>query len=138
MGILRIRMVKSNKYVEQLFEVPIQIRFKNEDMKISSEVLIDGDLRSISLLSGGQFKRVCLAVDLALSDIVTSRKGLGLNLAIFDEPFQNLSETSMVKCIDLLKSLNKPTIIIEHNSIAKTVVDNVFEVEFRNKISREV
>jgi DNA repair exonuclease SbcCD ATPase subunit len=90
---------------------------------------------SIGLLSGGQFRRFSLAIDLALSDMVSSRKTSKLNILILDEYFKDLSETSMEKCLDLLKSRKSPVVIIEHNSIFKNIVDNVFFVELQGGTS---
>lgn len=137
-SILNELSVKANHYLSELFEIPIKITFNNEDMKISLDIKIDGFDRSHGLLSGGQQKRVSLAVDLALSDIITSRTGSLFNLLILDEPFQNLSEASMERCITLLTRLNKPIIIIEHNSIAKTMVNQTFTIEYQNGISKAI
>lgn len=137
-AVLNELMIKSNKYIQELFEVPARIVFTNDDLKIGTEVILDGNSRSFGLLSGGQAKRVSLAVDLALSDISLARGGSKLNLVIFDEPFQNLSEASMIKCIKLLTSLNKPTLIVEHNSIAQSAIDRVFEIEYREGVSKSV
>lgn len=137
-SILNELMFKANEYVQELFEVPIKIIFKNEDMKIGVEVLIDGIERGLGALSGGQFRRCCLAVDLALSDIVTSRKNTKFNLKILDEYFKSLSETSMEKCLKLLEKSKGSTLLIEHNSIFKSIVNNTFMVELENKTSREV
>ena len=126
---------KTNNYLIQLFEVPISIKFINENMKIQTKITIDGSERSLGLLSGGQFRRVSLAVDLSLSDIISNRKGSRINLLIMDEYFKDLSEQSMEKCLKLLESLKKPTILIEHNSIFKSIVDNVFEVELTDGVS---
>ena len=126
---------KTNNYLIQLFEVPISIKFTNENMKIQTKITIDGSERSLGLLSGGQFRRVSLAVDLSLSDIISNRKGSRINLLIMDEYFKDLSEQSMEKCLKLLESLKKPTILIEHNSIFKSIVDNVFEVELTDGVS---
>jgi DNA repair exonuclease SbcCD ATPase subunit len=127
--------LKSNEYAAKLFEIPVYIKFTNEDMKIGVTVKLDSQERSLSLLSGGQFRRVSLAVDLALSDIVLSRKNSRLNLIAMDEPFQNLSESSMQKCVEVFSQLDKPLLLIEHNSVAKSVVNNTVFVEYRNGTS---
>ena len=126
---------KTNTYLTELFDVPIQIMFTNENMKIGMDVVFDGKPRGLGLLSGGQFRRVSLAVDLALSDIINIRKGSKFNLLILDEYFKDLSEQSMEKCLKLLERLGKSTILIEHNSIFKSIVDKTFEVELRGGVS---
>ena len=126
---------KTNLYLTELFEVPISIAFTNENMKIGMDVIFDGKARGLGLLSGGQFRRVSLAVDLALSDIINTRKGSKFNLLILDEYFKDLSEQSMEKCLKLLERLGKSTILIEHNSIFKSIVDKTFEVELTGGVS---
>ena len=129
---------KANSYLTELFEVPIKIKFENNDMKIGVEVNIDGDSRPLGLFSGGQFRRICLAVDLALSEITLDRKGSSLNLLILDEYFKDLSEVSMEKVLRLLERRNSPVLLIEHNSLFKAIVNNTFEVELIDGVSKTV
>lgn len=135
-SILNELNVKVNKYASQLFEVPVKVNFTNEDMKIGVDINLDGQERGVGLLSGGQFRRICLSTDLALSEIVLARTGNKLNIRILDEYFKDLSENSMSKCLQLLEKLGGATILIEHNSIFKSIVDNVFEVELSDGTSR--
>lgn len=127
---------KANNYLAELFEQPVKIKFENVDMKIDVSVTIDGVNRTLGLYSGGQFRRIALAVDLALSDITMARSSNKLNLLILDEYCKDLSEVSMEKVLKLLQSRKGSTILIEHNSIFKSIVNNTFEVELINKISR--
>jgi DNA repair exonuclease SbcCD ATPase subunit len=133
----------SNGYISELFEVPVQIEFNNENedgelSKIDIQVTIEGVKRPLGLYSGGQFKRIELAVDLALSNIISSRSNNPFNIRCFDEPFQNLSESSMEKAIKLFGNLKGTTLLIEHNSIAKSICDQVFKIELRDGVSRRV
>lgn len=127
---------KANVYLKELFEQDVKIKFKNEDMKIATEVTIDGQLRPLGLYSGGQFRRISLAVDLALSDITTARKGSSLNMRILDEYFKDLSEVSMEKALRLLERLKGTTLLIEHNSVFQSIVDKTFHVELKDGVSR--
>ncbi len=133
--------VKATRLAKDLFEVPISIKFSNENeeggvSKIITTVTLDGQERSLGLLSGGQHKRVELAVNFALSDIVSSRAIRPINFLILDEPFQNLSFNSMEKVIKLLEERKKPTILIEHNDLIKQVVNQVFDIEYINGTSK--
>lgn len=123
------------KYLVNLFEVPISVYFKNDDMKINTEVKFNGIDRSLGLLSGGQFRRVSLAVDLALSDVITSRKGAKIGVLILDEYFKDLSESSMEKCLNLLENRGQPVLLIEHNSIFKNIVNNSIMVKLQDGTS---
>lgn len=123
------------KYLTHLFEVPVTVRFRNEDMKIETDVVYDGTPRGLGLLSGGQFRRVSLAVDLALSDVITARKGARVGVLILDEYFKDLSESSMEKCLALLEGRGHPVLLIEHNSIFKNIVNNSVMVRLENGTS---
>lgn len=124
-----------NQYLMDLFNVPASIRFTNDNMKIESEVVLNDVPRALGLLSGGQFRRFSLAVDLALSDTITSRKNSKLGILILDEYFKDLSENSMEKCLNLLQKRNQPVLLIEHNSVFKSIVDNSFFVTLKDGTS---
>lgn len=128
---------RSNEYLTQLFEVDATLKFSNEDQKIETTVVLDGQTRGLGLLSGGQNRRFNLAVDLALSDLVSNRKSSKLDVLILDEYFKDLSEVSMDKCLDLLKGRKTPVILIEHNSMFKNIIDNTFFVKLEDGTSYE-
>lgn len=125
-----------HQYLSHLFELPVTVRFRNDAMKIETDVTFDGVERGLGLLSGGQFRRVSLAVDLALADVITARRGANLGVLILDEYFKDLSEASMEKCLTLLEGRGQPVLLIEHNSIFKNIVNNSFFVKLQGGISR--
>lgn len=127
---------RSNEFLSGLFHVAAKIEFKNEDLKIETKIYLNEQEMGLGLLSGGQFRRFSLAVDLALSDMVSSRRGSKVGLLICDEYFKDLSEESMEKCLELLKSRKIPVILIEHNSIFKNIVHNTFRIRLENGTSR--
>lgn len=142
-GLLSELTRKANRYLSELFEVPIQLRFSNtgedgEISKIEAQVEIDGNLRPLGLYSGGQFRRIQLAVDLALSEIIAARAGKPVSFRIFDEYCKDLSEVSMEKVLRLLEGLKGSTIVIEHNSLIKNVVNQTFRVELKDGVSRRI
>lgn len=128
---------RTNQYLNDLFEVDASIKFTTEDQKIATRAVYDGNETGLGLLSGGQHRRFNLAVDLALADIVASRKSSKLNLLVMDEYFKDLSEVSMEKCLTLLRSRKSPILIIEHNSIFKSIVDNTFFARLEDGTSHE-
>jgi len=142
-GLLAELTKKANKYLVDLFEVPVSIKFTNEGedgeaSKIQVSVSLDGHERPLGLYSGGQFRRISLAVDLALSEIISGRSHNPANLRVFDEPFKDLSEVSMEKALRLFESLQGCTVLIEHNSMVKSIVSNSYRVELRDGVSRVV
>ena len=100
---------KTNVYLSQLFELPIKIKFSVDTStrtpKIVCSVTLDGKERTLGLYSGGQFRRIQLAVDLALSEIVSSRSDCDFSLRILDEYFKDLSDVSMQKVLKLVIGL---------------------------------
>lgn len=126
---------RANQFLSTLFEIPAMIEFSNEDLKIETKIKLNEQEMTIGLLSGGQFRRFSLAVDLALSDMVSSRKNSKVNMLVLDEYFKDLSEGSMEKCLELLKLRTCPVLLIEHNSIFKNIVDNVFFASLVNGTS---
>lgn len=122
-------------YLDQLFEMPIKLKFTNDNMKISTELTINSNTQILGLASGGQFRRLCLATDLALSDVVSSRKGNNIGILILDEYFKDLSEQSMGKCLELLEIRKQPVLLVEHNSIFKNIVNKSFFVKYENGTS---
>lgn len=142
-GLLRELTVKANRYLESLYKVPVRLEFSNQGedggiSKISADFEMDGVSRSLGLCSGGQFRRVQLAVDLALSEIVANRGRNPMQLRFLDEYFKDLSESSMEKCLALLETLPGATILIEHNTLFQSIVDNELVVELRDKVTRRV
>ena len=126
---------KTNFYLQQLFDIPVQIKFVGEDNKIETELSIGGQERSLGLLSGGQFRRFSLAVDLALSDVVKERRNSQFPALILDEYFKDLSEYSMTKCLDLLKNRKQPVLLIEHNSVFKSAINRVRTIRYSSGVS---
>lgn len=140
-SLLQQLSTKATSIASELFEVPISIQFSNEDedgaiSKILTSVTLDGKERSLGLYSGGQYRRIELSVDLALASIVGARSAKPINFRVLDEPFKDLSESSMEKMVKLLEKLKGSTIIIEHNSITRSIIHNEFHVEYRNGVSR--
>lgn len=134
---------KANDYLSRLFNQTVEIRFFNESeegelSKIHCEVTIDGNKRSLGLYSGGQSRLIQLSVDLALSDLISSRNRNSIYFRIFDEYFQNLDEASMEACLQLFQELKGTTLLIEHNSLFKAIISNTINIELRNGISEVI
>jgi DNA repair exonuclease SbcCD ATPase subunit len=132
----------ANGYLQELFETPVKIRFENVQergvTKIKTFVSIQGKERSLGLYSGGQFRRISIAVDLALAKMVASRSTKPFNMRVLDEPCKDLSPQSKEKLMGLLRKLPGVTILIEHDKEIQSSVDSNFRIELRGGISRKV
>jgi len=123
-------------FLNELFEVPVTLEFSTDNFKIETSVIINGEDQPLGLCSGGQFRRLSLAVDLALSELTKERCGTSFPCLILDEPFKDLSENSMERVLNVLSLREEPTLLIEHNSILKSIVRNTLNVERRNGVSQ--
>lgn len=142
-GLLTELNNKANRYLKDLFDITAIIKFDNvsdegEVSKIQTKVILGGSERSLGMLSGGQFRRVQLAVDFALSDIVANRSDKPINIRILDESLKDLSEPSCAKVIEILQKMGGSTILIEHNSIVKNIVNQTFEIQLKDGISSDI
>lgn len=130
-----------NVYLEELFDAPTELRLTNTDdsggiSKIDAEALYNGKICSIANFSGGQQKRLQLAVDLAISDLLAERTKRSYNLLIFDEVFsKDLSFTSQQKVLKLLEKLDKSILLVDHSELFKGIINQRLYIELANGIS---
>lgn len=88
--------------------------------------------------SGGERKRIDLAINLALQDLVASRSTKKINIAIFDEVFDALDENGIDSVISLLQELSqeKSTIlVVSHNEHLQSYFSNCITVVKQNGFS---
>eukprot|EP00236_Picocystis_salinarum_P001690 CAMPEP_0183827234 /NCGR_PEP_ID=MMETSP0807_2-20130328/2138_1 /TAXON_ID=88271 /ORGANISM="Picocystis salinarum, Strain CCMP1897" /LENGTH=1066 /DNA_ID=CAMNT_0026072391 /DNA_START=63 /DNA_END=3263 /DNA_ORIENTATION=- len=68
--------------------------------------------RSLKSLSGGEQRRVALALSLAFSELGSERSNTRSNMLVLDEPFQHLDLEGCQRATTLLKSLQFRTILL--------------------------
>lgn len=128
-----------NKYLTKLTSGQIEVVFSTQTALKSGErrekFSIDVTNRSggdgYPSNSGGEKKRIDLAINLALQDLVASRSSKKINIAIFDEVFDALDENGIDGVISLLQELagSKSTIlVVSHNEYLKSYFTNVLTV----------
>lgn len=81
--------------------------------------------------SGGERKRIDLAINLALQDLIASRGNKKINIAIFDEVFDALDENGVDGVISLLRELSKTKstiMVVSHNEYFKSFFTNCITV----------
>ena len=136
---------KLNKYLSKLASGQIEATFSTQTElksgekreKFSLEILNSGDGQYNSN-SAGEKKRIDLAINLALQDLVASRSSKKLNIALFDEVFDSLDDRGIDAVIGLLYSLmsEKSTIlVITHNEHLKSYFTKCLTIVKQNGMS---
>ena len=89
----------------------------------------DGSLadRSIASLSGGEWRRVGLALSLALADFARARLGLSCNVVVLDEVMQHLDTDGQAAMAKVLKGLQAETTIVIAHGLASDALYGDFE-----------
>lgn len=135
-----------NKYLTKLAAGHIEVKFNTQTTLKSGETRekfsieinnVDGGSEYIAN-SAGEKKRVDLAINLALSDLVAARSNKSLNIAIYDEVFDGLDESGIESVIELFNDLSneKSSIfVISHNPHLQSVFSNVITVVKKNGYS---
>lgn len=104
---------KSNRYLEILADGDISIKMDTLSElksgavkdKLSINTTIEGNQNVTP--SGGQLRKITLACDLALMDIVAQREGTAIDLLLMDEVLDGLDATGRSRIMDLLTHLKK-------------------------------
>lgn len=132
-------------YLAILFDKPILAQFEIEQkdtaktsrQKINTIILFDGAPVSFESLSGGEKKRIMIAVDLAIADLIASRYGRSINTLFLDEISEGLCSSGREKLFELLNTMkNKTILIIDHAIDFKQQFDRIIEVEKKGGVSR--
>lgn len=135
-----------NKYLEKLASNHIEVVFSTQSKTKSGELRekfsieinnADGGKEYISN-SSGERRRIDIAVNLALQDLVASRSNKKINIAIFDEAFDTLDDIGTEHVIEVLQELSneKSSIfVISHNEHLKSYFSNILTVIKKNGCS---
>ena len=135
-----------NKYLAKLSSGHIEVKFNTQTTLKSGEVREkfsidisnqDGG-QEYSANSGGERKRIDLAINLALQDLVASRSNKRMNIAIWDEALDALDEVGIEKVIGLLQELSKEKstiLVVSHNQHLQSYFTNVITVVKENGYS---
>jgi DNA repair exonuclease SbcCD ATPase subunit len=113
-----------------------QVLFSISDSELS--LTIDGnDLLSAS---GGEAKRVDLAVAFAIRDLYLSCNSTSPSLLVIDEPCDFLDESGSKALVSLLSNtdLASSIFLISHNPVIKSLIPNSITISKENSISRKI
>jgi exonuclease SbcC len=134
---------KANELLERLSDGQMSIRFvtqaeykdkKRDDLKETLDIQIsDGaGMRDYEMYSGGEAFRVNFAIRLALSEILSQRKGARLQTLVIDEGFGSqdaLGRQRLIEAINTVKNDFAKILIITHLDELKDAFPNRIEVE---------
>ena len=112
-----------NFYLGYLTNGNISVEF---DEELKEKIEVGGSLRHYISLSGGEKRKLNLAVMLGLQSLLTMSNGHKSNLLFFDEVAENLDENGVIGLYNLLCELkkDKTIFIITHNQVLKSLLDS--------------
>ena len=135
----------TNEYLQTLFDGILQFNItatteagKDTKEKIDISIINNGDECSYQSLSGGERCRICLAVNLALSQIISKTNGKNFGMIFLDEILNGLDEVGKTQSMKLLKELELvfPSVfIIDHAEGFKSLFTNSIMIKKKDKIS---
>lgn len=124
--------------IEAIFSTRTALKSGGESERFSLTITNQDGGEQYSSNSSGEKKRIDLAINLALQDLVASRSSKKINIAIFDEVFDALDENGIDSVISLLQELSqeKSTIlVVTHNEHLKSYFSNCVTVVKENGFS---
>jgi len=114
---------KANYYLSYLSDSKYFIEF---DEELTEKITTGKKVIYYISLSGGEKRKVNLAVMLALKDLLLFTDKTQCNLLFFDEVAENLDEEGVMGLYNLLQEIkkNKTVFVITHNKYLKTLLDS--------------
>lgn len=134
---------KANDLLDRLSDGQMSVRFvtqaeykdkKRDDLKETLDIQISDSagLRNYEMYSGGEAFRVNFAIRLALSEILSQRKGARLQTLVIDEGFGSqdaLGRQRLIEAINIVRHDFAKILIITHLNELKDAFPNRIEVE---------
>jgi len=108
--------------------------------KMSESFYNLGQERSISSLSGGEYRLLCIAVDMAIIDMFSSMTGTEVQFIAWDEPFNGLDASNRARIWPILTQFaeSREVWLIDHSTEFKSMFSNVIDIHKRDGISSVV
>lgn len=137
---------RANKYLLQLssdhmdIEFSTQSQLKSGDKKEKFNIIVhnkDGGDNYIAN-SSGEKRRIDIAVNLAIQDLLATRSAKKLNLAFYDEVFDTLDESGVENVIQLLTQVSQEkssVFVITHSESLKQLITNTITVVKKDGLS---
>ena len=121
---------KANNYLSILTDGGITVQFNARKQLASGEWRENFNVEVVNNRasdtyegnSGGEKRRIDLAISLAINDFIASRSGKRFNILLLDEVFENIDETGVYYVVKVLEELAKNRssvfVITHHDSLA--------------------
>jgi DNA repair exonuclease SbcCD ATPase subunit len=127
--------LKCNEYVSILTNNQFSIEFSDE---LSETIKNNGILTKYISLSGGEKRKVNLAIMLALQDMSSKVSRTNCNLLFFDEVCDNIDDSGIHAVNNLLNTLNsqypeKKVLVITHNSLLQDLLGESQSITVRKR-----
>lgn len=137
---------KANKYLNILTDSSISVAFDTQTKLKSGEyrekfecsVMSDGKAIPYDSYSGGEKRRVSLAVDMALSSLMNEYSGTNFNIMVFDEQTNGLDRVGR-KCFMALleeEAKSKKVFVVDHDAEFRARFSEVWTIQKEKGISR--
>ena len=138
-----------NEYLSQLFESNVRLEFSTESTNakgivkqvFSTKCTINDKEVGLGRFSGGEKRRLDVAVNFSLADIIASRSQKTFNILLLDEAFDGLDYDGKRRVMDILNDMQKTRdaiLVIDHLSDFQSCFNNVIKIEKENGVSRIV
>jgi DNA repair exonuclease SbcCD ATPase subunit len=138
---------RANTYLDILTDGDIEVRFstqrelKSKEGEHRDEIEIDWTVEGIPGVkpSGGQLKKIEVAVDVALMDLAEAQGGGNLTFLAMDEVLDGLDREGRSRVLDLLQELRKrhPNIFVtSHESDVAEIFEHAICVTKQEGVSR--
>lgn len=126
-NILEFFNERANFYLAQLSKGKFSIEF---DDSLAETIYNEGEPAFFDSMSGGEKKRISLAVMLALNDLLLLTGKERSNLIFFDEVADTLDAQGVVALFEVLKNISeeKKVLIITHNDEFISLLQNEAEI----------
>lgn len=137
---------KANKFLNILTSGNVVISFDTQKKlktgeyreKFDCVVTTNGERVPYESYSGGEKRKISLAVDMALATIMSEYAGSKFSMVVFDEQTNYMDKQGRENFMEMLKMVAKDraAYIIDHDSEFKGLFDTVLTVEKRGGVSR--
>jgi DNA repair exonuclease SbcCD ATPase subunit len=134
---------QANRYLGQLADSSIEVKFNTQQQlksgekrdKFSVEVINHNGDDDYKSNSNGEKRRIDVAVNMALQDLVASRSNKRVDLLVYDEVFEGLDSIGSEAVIELLKEKARKVgsvLVITHNAALKQLFTKSLVVRKEN------